>query len=89
MQDEEQRGVALVLVMWVAVLLTVIAGSFIVERRTEMLVVWQLRFHGARRGIADAGVQRAVFEIYRNDNSPDALEARRHALFDGRSRTLP
>ena len=34
-----QRGVALVLVMWVAVLLTVIASSFIVERRSEMLVV--------------------------------------------------
>ena len=34
-----QSGVALVLVMWVAVILTVIAGSFIVERRTELLVV--------------------------------------------------
>jgi len=67
-----QRGVALVLVMWVAVLLTVIAGSFIVERRTEMLVVSNSVSMARAEAIADAGVQRAVFEIYRNDNSPDA-----------------
>ena len=34
-----QRGVALVLVMWVSVLLTVIAASFIVERRTEAMII--------------------------------------------------
>jgi len=68
----DQRGVALVLVMWVAVLLTVIAGSFIVERRTEMLVVSNSVSMARAEAIADAGVQRAVFEIYRNDNSPDA-----------------
>jgi general secretion pathway protein K len=67
-----QRGVALVLVMWVAVLLTVIAGSFIVERRTEMLVVSNSISMARAEAIADAGIQRAVFEIYRNDNSPEA-----------------
>jgi general secretion pathway protein K len=67
-----QRGVALVLVMWVAVLLTVIAGSFIVERRTEMLVVSNSVSMARAEAIADAGIQRAVFEIYRNDNSPEA-----------------
>jgi general secretion pathway protein K len=64
--------VALVLVMWVAVLLTVIAGSFIVERRTEMLVVSNSVSMARAEAIADAGIQRAVFEIYRNDNSPEA-----------------
>ena len=34
-----QSGVALVIVMWVAVIIAVVAGSFIFERRTEMLVV--------------------------------------------------
>ncbi|MGZ5072131.1 MAG: general secretion pathway protein GspK, partial [Usitatibacter sp.] len=66
-----QRGVALVLVMWVAVLLTVIASSFIVERRSEMLVVRNSVSMARAEAIADAGVQRAVFEMYRTDNSPD------------------
>ena len=34
-----QRGVALVLVMWVAILLTVIASAFMLEARTDTLVV--------------------------------------------------
>ena len=67
-----QRGVALVLVMWVAVLVTVIASSFIIERRTEMMVVSNSVSMARAEAIADAGVQRAVFEIYRNDNSPEA-----------------
>ena len=67
-----QRGVALVLVMWVAVLLTVIASSFIVERRTETLVVRNSVSMARAEAIADAGVQRAIYEMYRTDNSPDA-----------------
>jgi general secretion pathway protein K len=66
-----QRGVALVLVMWVAVLLTVIASSFIVERRTEMLVVRNSVSMARAEAVADAGVQRAVFEMYRTDNAPE------------------
>jgi general secretion pathway protein K len=65
-----ERGVALVLVMWVAVLLTVIAGSFIVERRTEAMVIGNSVSMARAEAIADAGVNRAVFELYRNDNSP-------------------
>ena len=66
-----ERGVALVLVMWVAVLLTVIASAFIVERRTETMVIANSLAMARAEAIADAGVQRAVFEIYRNDNSPE------------------
>lgn len=67
-----QRGVALVLVMWVAILLTVIASAFIVERRTEAMVISNSISMARAEAIADAGVQRAIFELYRNDNSPDA-----------------
>jgi len=66
-----QRGVALVLVMWVAVLLTVIASSFIVERRTEMLVVRNSISMARAEAAADAGVQRALLEMYRIDNAPE------------------
>jgi general secretion pathway protein K len=67
-----ERGVALVLVMWVAVLLTVIASSFIVERRTEMLVVGNSISIARAEAIAEAGISRAVFEMYRLGNQPDA-----------------
>ena len=67
-----ERGVALVLVMWVAVLLAVIASSFILERRTETLIVRNSVSVARAQAAADAGVQRAIFELYRADNSPDA-----------------
>jgi len=72
MSARRERGVALVLVMWVAVLLTVIASSFIVERRTEALVVGNSISIARAEAIADAGIARAIFEMYRTDNSPDA-----------------
>jgi general secretion pathway protein K len=81
-----QQGVALVLVMWVGVLLTVIASSFIVERRTEMLVVRNSVSMAQAEALAGAGVQRAVFEMYRTDNSPDAWKrdgTRYSWTFDG------
>ena len=66
-----QRGMALVLVVWAAILLTVIASSFIVERRTEAMVVANSVAMSRAQGAADAGIYRAVYDAYRNDNSPD------------------
>jgi len=67
-----ERGVALVVVMWVSVLLTVIASSFIYEARTDMLVVRNTISIARAEAAADAAVHRAVFELYRADNAPDA-----------------
>jgi general secretion pathway protein K len=67
-----ERGVALVLVLWVSVLLTVIASSFIVERRTEMLIVRNSASIARAEAAANAAVWKAVHEMYRTDNSPDA-----------------
>ena len=81
-----ERGVALILVMWIAVLLTVIASSFIVERRSETLVVGNSISIARAEAIADAGISRAVFEMYRTDNSPDAWKrdgTSQHWSFDG------
>ena len=66
-----QRGVALVMVIWVSMLLLVVASTFIVERRTEALVVHNSVSLARAQAAADAGVQRAIFEMYRNDNTPD------------------
>lgn len=66
-----QRGVALVLVLWVSVLLTVIASSFIMERRTEAMIIHNSASLARAEAAANAGVFRAVHELYRGENSPD------------------
>jgi general secretion pathway protein K len=66
-----QRGIALILVMWVAVLLTVVASSFIIERRSETLIIHNSVSMARAEALADAGVYRAVYELYRV-NAPDA-----------------
>lgn len=81
-----QRGFALVLVMWAAVLLAVVLSSFILERRTETLVMQNSLSMARAEAIADAGVQRAVWEMYRTDNAPDAWKRDgtvQHWSFDG------
>jgi len=65
-----QRGVALVLVMWAAVILAVIAASFMLERRTEMMVVRNSLSSARAEAAADAGVHRALHDLYRQ-NVPD------------------
>lgn len=66
-----QRGVALVLVLWVSVLLTVVASSFIMERRTEAMIVRNSVLLARAEAAADAGVQRGIYDMYRSDNSPE------------------
>ena len=71
MTARRQRGVALVLVLWVSVLLTVIASSFIVERRTEFLIVNNSASLARAEAAANAGVMLAVQQLYRTDNAKD------------------
>ena len=71
MRRARQRGVALVLVMWVSVLLAVIASSFIIERRTEWLIVRNSGSLARAEAAATAGVMAAVQQLYRGDASPD------------------
>ncbi len=62
-----QQGVALVLVMWVAVLMTVIVGSFALTARTETLQARHLFDTTRARQAAEAGLHRAVFELRNQD----------------------
>jgi len=68
-----QGGVALILVIWVAAIIAVVAASFVIERRTETLVVINSIAIAKAKSAADAGVHRAIVEAYRND--PSAPEA--------------
>jgi len=65
-----ERGVALVIVMWASVILAVIAASFMLERRTEMMVVRNSLSAARAEAAADAGVHRALHDLYRQ-NVPD------------------
>jgi general secretion pathway protein K len=66
-----QRGIALVLVIWLATLLTVVAASFAFSARTDALVIRNSVSMARAESAADAGVARAVWESYRIDNSPE------------------
>jgi general secretion pathway protein K len=63
--------VALVLVMWASVLITVIASAFIVERRTDAMVIGNSAALARAEAAADAGVHRGIYEMYRNDAAAD------------------
>ena len=62
-----QRGVALILVLWVSVLLTVIVGSFTIVARTESLQARHLLDGTRARYAAEAGLHRAAYELRNPD----------------------
>ncbi len=75
---KHQRGIALVIVMWLSLLLTILIGSFAVVARTENLQARHLFDTTRAWYAAEAGLHRAVFEL----RNPD-LESRWFA--DGRT----
>lgn len=62
-----QRGIALIVVLWVTVLLTIIVGVYAVLARTESLQARYLFDTTAARYAAEAGVHRAAFEMRNPD----------------------
>jgi general secretion pathway protein K len=62
-----QRGIALVVVLWVLVLLTIVVGVYAVLARTETLQARYLFDTTIARYAAEAGVHRAAFEMRNPD----------------------
>jgi general secretion pathway protein K len=58
-----ERGIALVLVLWVVTLLSVIAGSFVYGARSAAMVAGNQVSIAKLRALADAGVHRGVYEL--------------------------
>ena len=58
-----QRGVALVIVLWVLVLITITTGAFTVLARTENLQAHQLLSGTKARYAAEAGLNLAVLKV--------------------------
>jgi general secretion pathway protein K len=66
-----QRGIALILVLWITVLLTAIGASFAFGMRHEVLSARNSVEIGEARAAADGAVERTVFELSR-PRLPDA-----------------
>lgn len=62
-----QRGVALILVIWVIALMSVLLGSFALIARTENLESRHLFDGTTARYAAQAGIERAVYELRNPD----------------------
>jgi general secretion pathway protein K len=60
-----QRGIALVLVLWLTALLTVIAGGFAYAMRNEAQAARNTISQAQARALADGAVSRTVFELMR------------------------
>ena len=61
--SRRQRGVAFILVMWLLALLTILLGSFALISRTEALQARHLFDTTEARYAAEAGVNRAVYQM--------------------------
>lgn len=70
-----ERGIALVLVLWVITLLTVIAGSFVYGARSTALTTGNLVSIAKSRALADAGIHRGLYELFKPSTDAEAWKA--------------
>jgi len=66
-QRLNEKGIALVLILWVLVLLSVIAGEFCFAMRTEVNITRNFKDQSEAYYLALAGVNRAIGELIRNE----------------------
>ena len=79
-----QRGIALVLALWLTILLTVIASGFAFSMRSEALATRNALSLAQARAAADGAIERAAYELQR-PRLPDAwaLDGVPHYWQDG------
>ncbi len=82
----QQRGIALVLVLWLTILLTVIGSGFVFSMRSEALSARNALSLAQARAAADGAVERTVFELNRPRLRPTdawAPDGQAHSWRDG------
>jgi general secretion pathway protein K len=84
-RPREQSGIALIIVLWLTVLLTVIASGFAFSMRSEALAARNALSLAEARAAADGAVERTTFELQRPRNLPDVWQSDGtvHAWKDG------
>lgn len=74
-KTREQRGVALLMVLWVLTILMVVVLSFSFMARTEISSTLSFKEGAERKFLAEAGVERGIMELfYRNANKNMQVE---------------
>jgi type II secretory pathway component PulK len=68
----DERGIALLLVLWVITLLTVICAEFSWTMRTETVITRNYKEGEQAYYTAEAGINKAIVELMRNLNQPPA-----------------
>lgn len=66
---ERQRGIALVVVLWLVVLLTVIGSSHARNMRIETSLAFNHVGTAQARALAEAGINRAIMELFVSDTA--------------------
>lgn len=66
-----QRGIALILVIWVVTLLMVIAGSFLYAMRVDATAARNAALIARGDSLAQAAVARALIELFKPQGSPE------------------
>lgn len=66
-----QNGIAIIIVLWVITLLTLIAASFMTVMRSDIQVVTNSMGRAKAEASANAGIQRAMFELFKPVNTPE------------------
>jgi general secretion pathway protein K len=86
-----ERGIALILVIWVVTLLLAIAGSFLYAMRTDARAARNAAVIARGDALAQAAVSRAIIELFKPQGSPEVWgrdgQARRWA-FEGAEVTV-
>ncbi|MEW6714611.1 MAG: hypothetical protein AB1306_05930 [Nitrospirota bacterium] len=73
---DSQRGIALIMVLWVLTILMVLVLSFTYMTRTETDAAISFRDGVAGKFLAEAGIQRAVIEIFYRNDTPQTEESK-------------
>lgn len=71
---EDQRGIALLVVLWVLTILMVIVFSFSYLAKTETFSSRAFKEGWENKFLAEAGVERAIMELFYRKQNPLALE---------------
>jgi general secretion pathway protein K len=66
--SRHERGIALVIVLWVGLLVVAIAGAFILDTRNSTQLTRNFLDNAEARALADGGVHLAIFEVLRADD---------------------
>jgi general secretion pathway protein K len=82
-----QKGIALLMVLWILTILMVIVLSFSFTAKTETYATLAFKGGSERKFIAEAGIERSIMELFYRDmfrNAPVELEGREVWRTDGR-----